>query len=171
LDKGVPRGDTKVSKGTVGLGPFEWREELVSYYGPAERGSEYSRAVAGVYGEPLLSRFNTIYDYSRGTVWLEPLLDVGPFPFDRSGLSLAKADGGVLKVSAVMAGSPADKAGIKAGDLITAIGATASARLSRADAADILRGKPGTSLTLSGTFSGVDGLKSLTLRDLVGGPS
>jgi hypothetical protein len=171
LDKGVPRGDTKVSKATVGLGPFERREELVSYYGPAERGSEYSRAVAGVYGEPLLSRFKATYDYSRGTVWLEPLPDVGPFPFDRSGLSFAKADGGTLKVSAVMAGSPADEAGIKAGDVISTIGGTASARLSRADAADILRGKPGASVTLGGTFSGVGGSKTLILRDLVGGPS
>jgi carboxyl-terminal processing protease len=104
-------------------------------------------------------------------VWLEPLPDVGPFPFDRSGLSLAKADGGALKVSAVMAGSPADNAGIKPGDVISAIGGTASARLSRADAADMLRGKPGTSLTLGGTFSGVEGSKTLILRDLVGGPS
>jgi C-terminal processing protease CtpA/Prc len=76
-----------------------------------------------------------------------------------------------LKVSAVMAGSPADEAGIKAGDVITAIEGTASARLSRADAADILRGKPGASVTLSGTFSGVDGSKTLILRDLLGGPS
>jgi hypothetical protein len=167
LDKGVPRGDAKVSKGVVGLGPFEQAAELVSYYGAAERGSEYSRAVAGVYGEPLLSRFRSTYDYSRGMVWLDPLPDVGPFPFDRSGLSLAKTDDGSLKVSAVMPGSPADQAGIKAGDLVRAIEGTGSASLSRADASAILRQAPGTPIVLTGTFGGAEGSKTLTLRELV----
>jgi hypothetical protein len=165
LDKGVARGDVKVSIGRIGLGPFEVGDELVSYYGPAERGSEYSRAVAGVYGEPLLSRFNATYDYSRSTVWLEPLPDVGPLPFDRSGLSLTKVDGGALKVSAVMQGSPAEEAGIRAGDIVTAINGIASRRLSRADAAAILRDQVGKAVMLSGTFGDVDGQKTVTLRD------
>ena len=130
LNKGVPRGDTKVSAGPVGVGPFELQDELVSYYGPAERGSEYTRAVAGVYGEPLLSRFKSTYDYSRGTVWLQPLPEVGPFPFDRSGLSLAKTVGGVFKVSAVTSGGPADQAGIRKDDLVNAIQGVPSDKLS-----------------------------------------
>lgn len=166
LDKGAPRGDTKVSKGRIGLGPLQLQDELVSYYGPAERGSEYSRAVAGVYGEPLLSRFKSTYDYSRYMVWLEPLPGVGPLPFDRSGLSLAKADGS-LKISAVMAGSPADEAGIRTGDMITSIQGLPARRLSRADAADLLRLKAGTSITLTGTFAGAEGSKTVTLRELL----
>lgn len=167
LDKGVARGDTKVSVGAVGVGPFQLRDELVSYYGPAERGSEYSRAIAGVYGQPLLSRFNATYDYSRSTVWLDPLPDVGPLPFDRSGLSLAKTDGGALKVTALMPGSPADRAGIRADDLVTAIEGVAASTLSRADAAAILRERSRETITLSGTFQGVEGLKAITLRDLL----
>jgi C-terminal processing protease CtpA/Prc len=118
-----------------------------------------------VYGEPLLSRFNATYDYSRSTVWLEPLPDVGPLPFDRSGLSLTKVDGGALKVSAVMQGSPAEEAGIRAGDIVTAINGIASRRLSRADAAAILRDQVGKAVMLSGTFGDVDGQKTVTLRD------
>ena len=34
LDKGVPRGETKVSEATVGLGPIQLSGELVSYIRP-----------------------------------------------------------------------------------------------------------------------------------------
>ncbi|HEX6660853.1 MAG TPA: PDZ domain-containing protein, partial [Sphingomicrobium sp.] len=167
LDKGVPRGDTKVSIGPVGLASTELHDELVSYYGPAERGSEYSRSVAGVYGEPLLSRFNATYDYSRGTVWLDLLPEVRPLPFDRSGLSIAKSDGGFFKVSAVTVGSAAYDAGIRSGDIIKAIDGVAAPTLSRADAAAILKEKVGKSIVLSGTFGGADASKTIKLRELI----
>jgi hypothetical protein len=167
LNKGVARGATKVTHGSVGVGPFDLNDELVSYYGPAERGSEYSRAVAGIYGEPLLSRFKSTYDYSGGVVWLEPLPEVKPQPFDRSGLSLAKAEGGALKVAPVAGGSPAQKAGIAKDDLIGAIQGIPSTKLSRADAAAIFRGEPGMAVMLTGTFGGAQGLKQLTLAELI----
>ena len=167
LDRGVPRGDAKASLGTVGLGPFNLTGEVVTYYGPGERGSEYTRAVAGIYGEPLLSRFKSTYDYSRYAVWFEPLPGVGPVPFDRSGLSLAKSDGGVLKVSAVTPGSPAAEASIRANDLIRAIDGKPSVALSRADAAAMLRQEPGTRVSLTGSFDGIEGSKTLSLRELV----
>lgn len=167
LNKGVARGATKVTHGSVGVGPFDLNDELVSYYGPAERGSEYSRAVAGIYGEPLLSRFKSTYDYSGGVVWLEPLPEVKPQPFDRSGLSLAKAEGGALKVASVAGGSPAQKAGIAKDDLIGAIQGIPSTKLSRADAAAIFRGEPLMAVMLTGTFGGAQGLKQLTLAELI----
>jgi hypothetical protein len=82
LAKGVPRKSSKLSKGAVRLGPFELRDETVAYFGPAERGSEFTRSIAGIIGEPLLSRFNAVYDYSRSTVWLDPLPGAGPVLFD-----------------------------------------------------------------------------------------
>jgi hypothetical protein len=167
LSKGVPRGSAKISRGSIGVGPFNLGQELVSYYGPAERGSEYTRAVAGVYGEPLLSRFKSTYDYSRGLVWLEPLPEVKPQPFDRSGLSLIKGERGVLKVASIAAGSSADKVGIAKDDLITAIRGVPSATLSRADAAAVLRGEPGTPIVLTGIFGGVGGARTIILRELV----
>jgi hypothetical protein len=167
LDKGVPRGNIKVSIGAVGVGPFRLRDELVSFYGPAERGSEYSRAVAGVYGEPLLSRFNATYDYSRSTVWLDPLPDVGPLAFNGSGLALDKVDGGAFKVAAVVPGSPADETGIRVDDMIDAINGVPAGTLSRADAAAFMREKAGTTISLYGEFGGVEGQKTLILRDLM----
>lgn len=167
LATGTPRGDARYSKGDVALGPFRLSGELVSYYGPALRGSEYTRAVAGIYGEPLLSRFDATYDYSRGTVWLDRIPDAQPVPFDRSGLTLTKADGGALTVAAVMPDSPAEAAGFKKGDRVTAIDGKPASAMSRADAAALLRGKVGSRIVLGGRFGDKDGTKSLILREMI----
>jgi hypothetical protein len=82
LLNGTPRGSGKLSKGQVRIGPFKLSDESVVYFGSAERGSEHTRSVALMVGEPLLSRFNATYDYSRQTVWLDPLPDVQAVSFD-----------------------------------------------------------------------------------------
>jgi C-terminal processing protease CtpA/Prc len=66
-----------------------------------------------------------------------------------------------------MPGSPADEAGIRADDLITAIDRVAARTLSRADAAAALRDSLGKTLLLSGTFGGVPGIRTISLRDLL----
>ena len=80
---GAPRGSAKLSRGVVSIGPFRLANETVAYLGPAERGSEYTRSVAAIIGEPLLSRFNAVYDYGHETVWLELLPDVAPLSFEK----------------------------------------------------------------------------------------
>ena len=83
LSKGAPRGSAKLSTGTVAIGPFALRGETVAYYGRGERGSEYPRSVAAIAGEPLLSRFNAVYDYGRNAVWLDPLPEAPPHSFEK----------------------------------------------------------------------------------------
>jgi hypothetical protein len=83
LSRGEQRGSQKLSKGAVGIGPFVRDDETVSYLGPAERGSEFTRSVAAIAGEPLLSRFDAVYDYGHQTVWLNPLQNVGPHSFEK----------------------------------------------------------------------------------------
>ena len=83
LSKGEKKGSQWISKGAVAIGPFRLGDETVSYLGPAERGSEYTRSVAAIAGEPLLSRFDAVYDYGYQTVWLNPLGDVGPHSFEK----------------------------------------------------------------------------------------
>jgi Aspartyl protease len=83
LARGEPRGSAKLSKGIVSLGPFVLRDETISYYGSAERGSENTRSIAAVIGEPLLTRFNAVYDYGHRAVWLDPLPDVPPVSFEK----------------------------------------------------------------------------------------
>jgi hypothetical protein len=80
---GTAHGSARWSTGTVGLGPFAMAGETVAYLGRTERGSEYTRSVAAIIGEPLLSRFNAVYDYSRNTVWLDPLPALPPVSFEK----------------------------------------------------------------------------------------
>jgi len=57
--------------------------------------------------------------------------------------------GGQLSVNSVLAGSPAAKAGIRAGDILTQIGGQSVANLSLEQAVERIRGKIGTRVTLT----------------------
>jgi hypothetical protein len=140
--------DIRVALGDITIGPYSLTHEVVSYYGAQPRGSEHTRSVAAVLGEPLLSRFDLTFDYAAGLLWLKPLSDRSAVPFNRSGLSLSKAAGGLFAVSNVIAGSPAADAGIKSGDLIEAVDGQPSRSLSRADVMAIFQQPAGTTVNL-----------------------
>ena len=75
LARGTRAGSRRLSRGTINLGPFTLKNVEVAYFGPGERGSESTHSVAAIAGEPLLSRFNAVYDYARQTVWLDPVAE------------------------------------------------------------------------------------------------
>jgi hypothetical protein len=75
LARGAPTGSKWLSRGTINLGPFAFTNAEVVYFGRGERGSESTHSIAAIAGEPLLSRFNAVYDYARQTVWLDRLDD------------------------------------------------------------------------------------------------
>ena len=64
------------------------------------------------------------------------------------GIEIAAEDG-LVKVVSPIEGSPAARAGIHAGDLITRIDNTAVKGLSLGEAVKLMRGKPGTKVTLT----------------------
>ncbi len=68
--------------------------------------------------------------------------------FGGLGIEISKADGGI-KIVAPIEDTPADKAGIKSGDLIIKIGDVLARDISLPEAVKLMRGKPGTSITLS----------------------
>ena len=140
----------------VRIGPVTLDREVVDYVGPTQAGSESTHAVAGIYGAPLLSRFRATYDYSRDTAWLQPLPDVGPKPYNRSGLLLSKDPGQPLKVDGTIEGSPGAAAGLRAGDLITALDGKNTAAMSRAEAAQILARAAGEIVKLQVQSKSVD---------------
>ena len=77
--------------------------------------------LAGNLGAGILNRFRVTFDYSRDRLWLEPGAAFGePLPQDRLGLN-PHPDGGALVVDHVCPGSPAEAAGFKAGDRVTAL--------------------------------------------------
>lgn len=93
-------------------------------------------------GGNVLRRFKVIVDYSRSRVILEPNGHFHePFPSDASGLVL-EADGPQFKrflVRGIVPGSAADKAGLKEGDVITAIDGESTDKYALWEIQDLLK--------------------------------
>lgn len=68
--------------------------------------------------------------------------------FEGVGMEVSEKDG-VLTVVAPLKGSPADKAGIKAGDIILKINGTVTDNMSVDDAVNMIRGPKGSTVTLT----------------------
>jgi hypothetical protein len=167
LRRGLKIDDEIYHCDSLTVGPFGMAE-IVAYDGPVHVGSESTHAFAAVLGQPLLSRFNSTYDYSSGKVWLQPLRDEGLKPFDRSGLLLSKDPGEPFKVDGIIARSPAAQSGIQSGDLILTVNGMATVPMSRADLSQVLTREAGTRVSLRvQRSSGSIVLVQLTLRDVL----
>lgn len=124
--------------------------------------------LAGNIGGAVLSRFAVTFDYARNAVWLAPNAHVdAPFQVDRSGLRIhAHADG--FEVMAVLAGGPAEAAGLRVGDVVAAVGGTpAKAIPLHAQRRAWQASAPGTRVAVRVTRAGVAIDTGFTLRDLV----
>jgi len=77
-------------------------------------------------------------------------------------------ENGLIKVIAPIDDTPADKAGIKPGDLIIEINKTPVKGMSLNDAVQMMRGKPGTKITLTIIRNGADKPLNITItRDII----
>ena len=87
-----------------------------------ESGAFASRSIAGNIGAEILDRFRLVFDYRARTITFTPNARIDePFQSDRTGLSLTQTSQDAFIVLATVPGSPADEAGLKAGDAIVAI--------------------------------------------------
>ena len=68
--------------------------------------------------------------------------------FGGLGIEIASAEGGI-RIVAPIEDTPADRAGIKSGDLIVRIGDLLARDISLPESVKLMRGKPGTSITLT----------------------
>jgi predicted aspartyl protease len=103
------------------LGPFRVERPLASLSLDTS-GDAASSDYAGWVGAEILRRFTVAFDYGRGRAWLTPNAALRePVAFDASGLSLAGRGSAfdVVTVRSVVAGSPAARAGLREGDVIT----------------------------------------------------
>jgi len=87
--------------------------------------------------------------------------------FGGLGITVGMRDGALTVISPIE-GTPADKAGLKAGDIILRIDGNSSLGMSIDDAVNIMRGKPGTPITLTIVRKGEsDPLEVKIVRDII----
>jgi hypothetical protein len=149
------------------IGPYSWTDPLVSL-SQATVGAFTSEDYAGNIGNRLLERFKVTLDYERRQMWLEPgKLYTRRDPMSRSGLQLVRvAD--TVKVAAVLPGSAAGKAGLAAGDVVTALDGKPILELGSMGVAAILDdGAEGSAHTLAVVRAGKAKKLKLTLREML----
>jgi hypothetical protein len=102
---------------SMSLGPYEWDDPIV-VVSNAREGAFASEEFAGNIGNRVLERFKVTFDYQRREVILEP----GRRYADRDRLTrcgvLLTRRHDVVTVASVLAGSPADHAGLREGDQV-----------------------------------------------------
>ncbi len=105
----------------VRLGAYEFTE-IVTTLSESTSGSLETEALAGLIGGDLLKRFRVFFDYGAQEMILEPNTEFdAPFAYDASGLRLVAENLERVTVQAVLANSPAERAGLRAGDGLEAV--------------------------------------------------
>jgi hypothetical protein len=116
----VPAGAGVDARGYARLASIGFKG--VTLTGPIVAYSE--RTTAGAIGARILSRFTVDIDYAHKQLTLGPNGTVSSsFPFDASGLYVVAAGdrAGAFRVAAVVPGSPAADAGLRAGDAVMSV--------------------------------------------------
>lgn len=104
----------------VKLGPYKFRKVPIYVFNDSFNVTSYPY-LGGILGNDLLRRFNVIMNYPKGDFYLSPNRHFSDFfDYSYSGLELYLIDGEII-IGDVAVGSPADKAGLKEGDLVVAI--------------------------------------------------
>nr|HEX4318461.1 aspartyl protease family protein [Kofleriaceae bacterium] len=141
--------------------------DLVIRLSTQTAGATTSSSKAGLIGPDVLSQFDVTFDYARHVMLLTPNASYGRADaYDRAGVWMGLApDARAFVAVDVIAGGPADAAGLHAGDRIVAIDGVATEQLVLPDVRERMRRTaPGTAVTLT-----LDGGREVvvTLRDLV----
>jgi hypothetical protein len=151
----------------LAIGPYSWTDPLVSL-SQATAGAFTSEDYAGNIGNRILERFKLTLDYERRQMWLEPgaryaRRDV----LARSGMQFARtAD--TVRVMAVLPGSAGAKAGLREGDVVTALDGRPLAGMGPNDVAAILdEGVEGSAHTLDIVREGKAKRVKVKLREML----
>ena len=149
------------------LGNLEVRDPLVRL-SLQKSGGLTTSDTSGLIGPDILSQFNITFDYGRQSITFQKNRHFGKrSTFDRVGVWLGQDSAG-FRVIDVVAGSPADIAGIKSGDAVLAIDGKSTQSLDLTNVRERFRSDPvGSKLQLR-VQSGAD-VKDivLSLRELV----
>jgi hypothetical protein len=121
---------------------------------------------AGSIGNGVLKRFRATFDYGGKRLFLAPNASFGADdPLDRSGLWLSQHARG-FEVMSVVAASPAEQIGMKAGDVVTAVDGRAAGDIFLVELRERLKRDPAGSVVRM-KLERTGAVVSLTLRDLL----
>jgi hypothetical protein len=142
--------------------------DLVIRLSTQKGGLTTSSEMAGLIGPDVLSQFNLIVNYSHNRVILEKNRQYGRRDsYDRAGIWMGQ-EGDHFKVVDVIAGSPADDAGVKPGETILAIDGVSTSRLVLPDVRERIRREAiGRKMKILLQSEGMQRTLVLMLRDLV----
>lgn len=133
----------------------------------AKAGSFVDAYQAGNVGAGVLKKFNIVWDYPRHQIFFEKNKhhaerDV----FDRAGFWINLGDG-AFDVVDVIAGAPADQAGLKPGDRIVTVNGKKAGEITLPDVRLLKKAPPGTNLILEILRNGQRQTINILLKDFI----
>jgi hypothetical protein len=149
-------------RGDLELNGLRFERPVLGLYDPRNVLMDRNSGNDGTIGMDVLRRVDVMFDPRRDTMWLRPTSAMASaWSHDRAGFQLDTVKG-VTKVTRVDAGSPAEKAGLRVGDVLPGRVAEASMRLAWSQ-----NGPAGQALTLDVERDGVKRPISMVLEDRV----
>ncbi|MBS1597423.1 MAG: aspartyl protease family protein [Bacteroidetes bacterium] len=105
----------------VKIGPYKFRRVPTYIFNDENNTMAYPN-LSGLIGNDLLRRFNATLNYDAKEFYLVPNSHFSdPFDYSYTGLHIYWTESGQIVVADVMKNSPAEKAGLKPGDIIMAL--------------------------------------------------
>ena len=165
----IYRGDS------VGIGPFLLQRPVLTLPDEAAIRATHSPVDRnGSVGSDIFRRFRVIFDYRAGIMILRPNSEFNkPFMYNTSGLELMAPDPvkREYRISSVLEGSPAWKAGMRAGDLLTRINSLEASECSIGELIEKLQSKPGRVVRVRALRDQMEIRAKFKLKDMLDIPS
>ncbi|MGA8438345.1 MAG: aspartyl protease family protein [Candidatus Sulfotelmatobacter sp.] len=140
---------------------------VVARYAEDRRGAFSSRTEAGNIGTQVLANFTLDFDYANTRIWFQFVPGFDPMPFSRSGMSLYQQDPQTVTVVNILKTGPAEKAGLREGDVISTVDDKKATALTSEQLGNVFRQAPGTSVPVVYKRQGQEMQTVVVLRELL----